>query len=37
MLKSSGYRGYCSIEYDGQGDPHAPTTQLVQKTVEYLG
>jgi sugar phosphate isomerase/epimerase len=37
MLKSSGYRGYCSIEYDGQGDPHAPTTHLVQKTVEYLG
>jgi sugar phosphate isomerase/epimerase len=37
MLKSSGYRGYCSIEYDGQGDPHAPTTHLVQKTIEYLG
>lgn len=37
MLKSSGYRGYCSIEYDGQGDPHAPTTQLVEKTIGYLG
>jgi sugar phosphate isomerase/epimerase len=36
ILKSSEYKGYCSIEYDGQGDPHQPTAKLVEATVRYL-
>jgi sugar phosphate isomerase/epimerase len=36
ILKASGYRGYCSIEYDGPGDPHAPTTRLIEESVKYL-
>jgi sugar phosphate isomerase/epimerase len=36
ILKKSGYKGYCSIEYDAPGDPYQPTAELVQKTVEFL-
>lgn len=36
ILKASGYRGYCSMEYDASGDPYAPTTKLVEQTVRYL-
>ena len=36
ILKASGYRGYCSMEYDAPGDPYGPTTRLIQQTVEYL-
>jgi sugar phosphate isomerase/epimerase len=37
ILKSAKYRGYCSIEFDGQGDPHGPTAKLVEATVKLLG
>ncbi|MDP9158957.1 MAG: sugar phosphate isomerase/epimerase [Acidobacteriota bacterium] len=37
ILKSSGYRGYCSIEYDGAGDPYAATQDLIERSVRYLG
>jgi sugar phosphate isomerase/epimerase len=33
ILKSSGYQGYCSVEYSGQGDPHEPTKRLVEQSV----
>jgi len=37
ILKASGYRGYCSIEYSGAGDPHEPTKKLIEDSVKYLG
>ncbi|MEY2413877.1 MAG: hypothetical protein QOD84_2483 [Acidobacteriaceae bacterium] len=37
ILKASGYRGYCSIEYDGAGDPYAATLDLIERSVRYLG
>jgi sugar phosphate isomerase/epimerase len=36
ILKSSGYRGYCSMEYDSPHDPYAPTAQLIEQTIRYL-
>jgi len=36
LLKSNGYRGYCSIEYSGAGDPHEPTKKLIEASVGYL-
>jgi sugar phosphate isomerase/epimerase len=36
ILKASGYRGYCSMEFDEPGDPYAPTAALVQQTLRYL-
>ena len=35
-LKKSGYKGYCSIEYDAPGDPYKPTAELIEATVKYL-
>jgi sugar phosphate isomerase/epimerase len=37
ILKASGYRGYCSMEYSGSGDPHEPTKKLIEESVKYLG
>jgi len=37
ILKASRYRGYCSIEYSGSGDPHGPTKKLLEESVKYLG
>jgi sugar phosphate isomerase/epimerase len=37
ILKASGYRGYCSIEYSGGGDPHEPTKKLIEESVGFLG
>jgi hypothetical protein len=36
ILKKSGYRGYCSIEYDAPGDPYKTTAELVEQTVKLL-
>ena len=36
ILKRSGYKGYCSIEYDAPGDPYKATAELVEGTVQYL-
>ncbi len=36
ILKSSNYRGYCSIEFDGIGDPYSPTSKLIEETIKYL-
>ncbi len=35
-LKKSGYKGYCSIEYDAPGDPYKPTADLIDATIKYL-
>jgi sugar phosphate isomerase/epimerase len=36
ILKSSGYRGYCSMEFDAPGDPNAPTAELIKQTTQNL-
>jgi len=36
VLKKSGYKGYCSIEFDAPGDPYKPTASLVEQTVKFL-
>ncbi|HWO33959.1 MAG TPA: sugar phosphate isomerase/epimerase family protein [Candidatus Acidoferrum sp.] len=36
ILKSSGYRGYCSMEFDAPGEPYGPTAKLIEQTVHYL-
>jgi len=36
ILKAAGYRGYCSIEFDGQSDPHEPTAKLIDAAVRFL-
>jgi sugar phosphate isomerase/epimerase len=36
ILKTSGYRGYCSMEFDAPGDPYAPTSELIEQTLHYL-
>jgi sugar phosphate isomerase/epimerase len=36
ILKSSNYRGYCSMEFDGIGDPYGPTSKLIEQTIKYL-
>jgi len=36
IMKSSGYRGYCSMEYDAPGDPYSPTAKLIDETIHYL-
>jgi sugar phosphate isomerase/epimerase len=36
ILKKSGYKGYCSIEYDAPGDPYKPTAEMVEQTVKFL-
>lgn len=36
ILKSSGYRGYCSMEFDSPGDPYQGTSDLISKTLQYL-
>ena len=36
MLKSHGYRGYCSMEWDSPGDPYRGTMELLADTVRYL-
>jgi len=36
ILKSAGYQGYCSMEFDAPGDPYVPTAKLVEQTIRYL-
>jgi sugar phosphate isomerase/epimerase len=37
ILKRAKYRGYCSMEFDTQGDPYAGTGALIAQTLQYLG
>lgn len=37
ILKRAKYRGYCSMEFDTQGDPYSGTTALIAQTLQYLG
>jgi len=36
ILKKSGYKGYCSMEFDAAGDPYRATTELIEQTVKFL-
>jgi sugar phosphate isomerase/epimerase len=36
LLKSSGYRGYCSMEFDAPGEPYGSTVKLIEQSVQYL-
>jgi sugar phosphate isomerase/epimerase len=36
IAKSTNYRGYFSIEFDAPSDPYAPTSKLVEQTIQYL-
>jgi sugar phosphate isomerase/epimerase len=36
ILKSTGYQGYCSMEFDAPGEPYAPTARLIEQTLRYL-
>ena len=37
ILKASGFRGFCSMEFDqSTGDPYAATSKLIEQTVQYL-
>lgn len=36
ILKNSNYKGYCSMEFDSPGDPYHGTSDLIEKTVQYL-
>jgi sugar phosphate isomerase/epimerase len=36
IMKSSRYRGYCSMEFDAPGEPYAPTARLIEQTLRYL-
>lgn len=36
ILKKSGYKGYCSMEFDSPGDPYQGTSDLIAQTLKYL-
>lgn len=36
ILRASGFRGYCSMEFDEPGDPYGPTLSLIEQTIKYL-
>jgi hypothetical protein len=36
ILKSSGYRGYCSTGFDAPGERYGPTVKLIERSVQYL-
>jgi sugar phosphate isomerase/epimerase len=36
ILKTHGYKGYCSMEYDSPGDPYRGTQELIDTTLQYL-
>lgn len=36
ILNASGYKGYCSMEWEGPEDPYEGTRKLIAASVEYL-
>jgi sugar phosphate isomerase/epimerase len=37
ILKAGGYRGYCSMEFEGEGDPYEGTEKLIKASLQELG
>jgi sugar phosphate isomerase/epimerase len=36
ILKTSGFRGHCSIEFDAPGEPYGPTAKLIEQSIKFL-
>lgn len=36
IAKAAGYKGYFSMEWEGQGDPYDGTAKLIEQSVKYL-
>jgi sugar phosphate isomerase/epimerase len=36
IAKASGYKGYFSVEFEGEGDPIVGTGKLVEQALKYL-
>jgi sugar phosphate isomerase/epimerase len=36
IAKAAGYKGYLSVEFEGEGDPMAGTAALVEQSLKYL-
>lgn len=36
IAKSTGYRGYYSLEWDSTGDPYSSTRKLIEESLKYL-
>jgi sugar phosphate isomerase/epimerase len=36
ILKSTNYKGYCSMEFDSPGDPYQGTSDLIEETLKSL-
>ncbi|HXJ07807.1 MAG TPA: sugar phosphate isomerase/epimerase family protein [Candidatus Acidoferrum sp.] len=36
ILRGSGFRGYCSMEFDAPGEPYGPTSKLIEQTIKFL-
>lgn len=36
IAKASGYKGYFSVEFEGQGDPYIETGRLIEESLRYL-
>jgi len=36
ILKASGYKGYCSMEWEGPEDPYVGTRRLIEASLKYL-
>ena len=37
IAKASGYKGYFSMEFEGQGDPYTGTQKLIDESLKHLG
>lgn len=37
IAKQAGYKGYFSMEWEGQGEPYEGTRQLIEASLKYLG
>jgi hypothetical protein len=37
IAKASGYRGYFSMEWEGEGGPYEGTAKLIEMSLKYLG
>jgi sugar phosphate isomerase/epimerase len=36
VMEQHSYKGYCSMEWEGAGDPYQGTAELIRQTVQYL-
>lgn len=36
ILNASGYKGYCSMEWEGPEDPYEGTKKLIAASLQYL-